>query len=264
MSYIKVTTYGDYVEINEYEHDLIRNHDGRAGRRSSAISNDNLGASGEDSLSERDTSNEVGRRSDNAWRASMAFRRLVSANLGRGSAPPLLATLTYRSNFTELSAAYKHFTTFAQSLRRKFGNEFKYLCVPEFQKRGAVHFHAFFWGLPEEVFLLERKNRTLAQIWSHGFVDLKRTDGAGALAGYLAKYLTKAYEDPRLKNQKAYVASRNIIRPEVFAGNFSADRILFELGVNSDPEISREYNTKWFGRATYRKYKINHDEPQAS
>lgn len=262
MSYIKVTTYGDYVEINEYEYDLIRNYDGRSGGRTDFIGDDNLGTSGEDSLSEGDSTDEVGRRSDNARRASMAFRRLVSANLGRGSTPPILATLTYRSNFTDLSAAYKHYSAFAQSLRRKFGHEFKYLCVPEFQKRGAVHFHAFFWGLPEELFLLERKNRTLAQIWSHGFVDLKRTDGAGALAGYLTKYLTKAYEDPRLKNQKAYVASRNIIRPEVFAGNFNADSILFELGVTSEPEYTNEYNTKWFGRATFRKYKVDHDKSE--
>src|SRR5690606_15820961 len=99
-----------------------------------------------------------------------------ASNLG-GSSLPILATLTYRDNFTDLSGAYKHFSAFIQSLRHKFGKTFKYICVPEFQKRGAVHFHALFWGLPENLLSLERKSRTLATIWGKGFVYLKQTDG---------------------------------------------------------------------------------------
>ena len=218
------------------------------------MGDDNVASSGEDSLQE---GGSVGKRPDNARRASMAFRRIVSSNLGGGSASPVLVTLTYADNFTDLAGAYKHFSNFINTLRRKFGREFKYISVPEFQKRGAVHFHALFWGIPEEIFLHERENRLLRRIWGHGHVFDKRTDGASALAFYLAKYFTKAYLDPRLKNQKSYTASRNVKRPEVFAGNFNLQNVLFEMGVQREPDVVRVYETKYFGEGKYQLFTIN-------
>ena len=260
MSYIKIINSGSTVETYEYEYDLVRKYGGSRKRGSEALSDSDVAFSGEDSLPERNSSASMGKRPDNARRASLAFRRIVSSNLGGGFTLPVLVTLTYADNFTDLKGAYKHFSNFINTCRRRFGREFKYVCVPEFQKRGAVHFHALFWGIPEEVLFLERKNRTVRGIWGFGHVFIKRTDGASALAFYLAKYFTKAYLDPRLKNQKSYVASRNIRRPEVFAGNFNLKNVLFEMGVNGDPEVERVYQTKYFGEGRYQLFTISHDE----
>src|SRR5690606_27837965 len=104
------------------------------------------------------------------------------------------------------------------ALRNKFGKAFSYIAVSEFQKRGAIHFHALFWGLPAEVFSQERQTRTIALIWKQGFVYMKETDGNDKLSSYLAKYMVKTFTDPRLKNKKAYLASRNIKRPKIIAG----------------------------------------------
>ncbi|HEV7423767.1 MAG TPA: hypothetical protein VGO21_01100, partial [Candidatus Paceibacterota bacterium] len=130
------------------------------------------------------------------------------------------------------------------------------ICVPEFQKRGAVHFHALFWGLPEEIFLQERKTRMLAGFWAKGFVYLKETDGNEKLSFYLSKYMAKAFIDPRLKNQKCYVASRNIQRPKVIVGASPLWPILEDYGITGEPLVDREYDTKYLGKGRYRLFKI--------
>jgi hypothetical protein len=218
-----------------------------------------LGDGGEDSLSRQKDKAKMGKRADNARRASMAFRRIITSNLvGAGAA--ILVTLTYADNFTDLTGAYQHTTAFNQSLRYRYGKAFSYVFVPEFQKRGAVHFHALYWGLPEELFHEERKNRTLSKIWGHGFVFLKETDGNEKLAFYLAKYFTKAFVDPRLVNFKCYVASRNVKRPLVQMGPFNIDMVLEDYGAEQEPIIDRTYSTHWLGEGRYRLFKFSHDK----
>jgi hypothetical protein len=258
MGYNKIISYGNNIEIYEYEKDIVRLFP--VPRRDHETTDDDMGmgASGKDTLSDKG-GQEEGKRADNARRASLAFRRIVSANLG-GSSLPLMATLTYADNFTDLAGAYKHLTAFIQTLRRQFGKDFSYVLVPEFQKRGAVHFHALFWGLPEKLFSQERKTRTLRTLWGKGHVFLKETDGNERIAFYLSKYFTKAFTDPRLKNQKSYVASRNIKRPLIQTGPFIIDHVLEQFGVTEDAIIDRTFNTQWLGQGRFRLFKFSHDE----
>jgi hypothetical protein len=219
---------------------------------------ESLGADRKDSLSEE----QLGKRQDNAWRARLAFRRLVASNLSR-TQPPLLITLTYKENITDIVLGYEDYRSFVQALRYKYGKNFKYTCVPEFQKRGAVHFHALFWGLPSEVLLQERDTRTIARIWGKGFVYIKQTDGDGRLSSYLAKYMSKAFIDKRLKNKKAYVASRNVDRPVVVKGFSPIWPVLDDyVGDNNPPVSERKYDTKWLGTCRHRLFKIPLDTDQ--
>ena len=249
MGYNKFISYGNNLELYEYERDIVKLAR-RKRVRSSDSDHENLGIDGENTLPQR----TLGRRQDNAQRASLAFRRIVASNLGKPPSP-LLATLTYGENITDLKTGYRHFSSFIQSLRHKYGKDFRYICVPEFQRRGAVHFHALFWGLPVEVFLLERKARTLAGLWGHGFVYLKETDGHEKLSFYLSKYMSKAFVDERLKNQKAYVASRNILRPVIQSGFSPVWPILDDYQVEDTPVVDKSYNTKWLGKGRYRLFK---------
>jgi hypothetical protein len=255
MGYNKIITYGNTIEIYEYEKDIYKL--ASRARRDYEIDDVHVdvGDGGEDTLSRQENKAKMGRRADNARRAAMAFRRIVSANLC-GGANPLLVTLTYKDNFTDLAGAYRHLTAFNQALRYRYGKTFAYILVPEFQKRGAVHFHALFWGLPEELFYSERETRILSEIWGHGFVFLKQTDGHEKLAFYLAKYFTKAYLDPRLKNQKSYVASRNVKRPIVQKGPFIISVVLDEFGIIEEALVDRTYNTKWLGEGRYRLFNL--------
>jgi len=212
MGYTKTISYSNVIEIHEYEKDI--RHSGRKGRRLSISSaSARLGQVGEDMLIEG--KQKPKKRPANARRSSVVFRRLVSANLDQ-SDPPLLISLTYAENIESLDQGHRDFNTFARAVRDQFGNDAKYIAVPEFQRRGAVHFHALFWGLPtKELASTERNTRLFQSLWGKGFVDLVATDGDHKIAGYLSKYMAKAFLDERLYGKKAYIASRNIKRPVV-------------------------------------------------
>jgi len=183
----------------------------------------------------------------------MDFRRLVEANLV-GSELPVLITLTCKDIITDLSYGYKRLRAFNQALRYSYGKSFKYIAVPEFQKRGAVHFHSLFWGLPEEVVSQERTTRTIAMKWGMGFVYYKKTDGHIKIANYLAKYMAKAFTDPRLRNQKSYVASRNVLRPFISRGTSSLWSLLDEL--NGEEVLTDEqYYSRYLGNCRHRVFK---------
>jgi len=196
------------------------------------------------------------KRKDNAKRARMAFTRLVKANID-GTSKPLLITLTYAENLTDLRQGYKDFRSFIKSLRYKYGQEFSYIAVPEFQRRGAVHFHALFWSLPDSVFTQQRITRVVDRIWAKGFVYMKQTDGSPKLSTYLAKYMSKSYLDSRLTNQKCYVSSMNIKRPIIQEIMTSINYILEDWKISTvEPCEKNEYGTQWLGRCNKIIYKL--------
>jgi len=250
-----MVAYGNILELYEYESNIAlgtkrrRKNESGAWRRSMVVDGQNTSTiSGVEKYE---------RRKDNAKRVALVFGRLVSANLG-GDVNPILITLTYAENITDIKRGYRDFRSFVQALRYKFGNSFKYISVPEFQKRGAVHFHALFWGLSPILFERERDTRFFAKLWGQGFLYWKYTDGNLRLATYLKKYMAKAFLDIRLKNQKAYTASRNVIRPVCQGGFSPVWPVLDEWGVDSNAVVlSSEYDTIWLGRCKKRIYQLS-------
>jgi hypothetical protein len=134
-------------------------------------------------------------------RARNKIRRLINANFDETS---LFITLTYKKNMQDLQASNENLKKFVQKMKRR-QKDFQYVAVVEFQKRGAIHYHMLTnykctWNSHEE---LQAHERTLGDVWGHGFVDIgyKQSDNAGA---YLIKYMTKDNDDIRLKGQKRY------------------------------------------------------------
>lgn len=264
MGYSKTIKYGHFVESYRYERHL-----GHRGVRKSHARQTRMPVlvlPGSDPLSDSEAKAYAAKRKDNARRASLVFRRLVAAQLG-GVEIPLLLTFTYKENRADLHRAYSDFTFFNKTWRRRFGNAFRYIAVPEFQKRGAVHFHVLYWGLPPECcsrWLEGRLRGKYANIspdlsadWGHGFVFLKQTDGNDKLSSYLSKYMAKSFVEYNLANQKAYVASRNCMRPQVITGVDSVEVLLHDvIGVDNVPLQSFEYDTQWLGKCIYKKYNI--------
>ena len=254
MGYSKFIKFGNNVELYQYEKDLIliRPTRHKIADREKIDKDADL------------TEVEVGKRKDNAHRASTDFRRLVSSNLD-DKILPLLLTITYKENFTDLKASYYNFKLFIQKLNYTYGKGLKYICVPEFQDRGAVHFHVLLWGLPSDILLPERLkghyenvSPTLGTMWGNGFVFLKETDGNDKLSSYLAKYMAKAFTDPRLKHQKAYASSRNVNRPYIVSGSFSMWPLLDDyLGLDPVAVKDKRYDTKYLGQVHYQLFKIS-------
>jgi len=101
------------------------------------------------------------RRARNIKSARKVFSRLVRANI-KPDSPPVLLTLTMR-DVVDISEAYKNYSLFFKRMRTAWGG-LSWIGVPEFQKRGAPHFHILAW-LAKEV-SLEWVRERLSQIWS--------------------------------------------------------------------------------------------------
>lgn len=194
------------------------------------------------------------RRSDSLYRAKKSFQRLVLGNLS--VATPALLTLTML-DLVSIKYAYSRFTAFGQRIKRVFGNGIAWIAVPEFQARGAVHFHVLIWNIPYEFVANERHTRYIQNLWGWGYVDILQTDGSPKLATYLSKYLSKGMQDDRLVGIKAYSATRNIVRSVSFNSQATIDFIQSNaLGVDNLLVFERSYGTMWLGRCVYKRYEL--------
>jgi hypothetical protein len=189
-------------------------------------------------------------------RARSSFFRLVRSNVSPENRPALV-TLTMRE-VVSIREGWRGFTLFAQRLKNSTKGKVSYIAVPEFQERGAVHFHALVWGLTDEEIIGERSTRRIARLWGHGYIDIRSTDGSPKLIGYLSKYMSKAMFDPRLSGQKAYSASRNIVRSVSLNTPTQIDIAtrIWGLGVDIHPLTERIYQTEWLGKCVYKSYDI--------
>ena len=180
-------------------------------------------------------------------RARNNVARIINSNVWRykyldqGVYTPQFITLTFRENVTRISVANYYFNKFIKRLNYQLGlkkrDNIQYINIIEFQKNGRVHFHAIFFNL----FLLknERKDRWLANIWSHGFIEVEPLKKSKNIAGYLTKYLTKDTIDERLLTKKKYYCSRGIKRPLIINEEVLADQLVMKLG-----NYEREYSTE--------------------
>lgn len=239
MGHVKVVQSGKTIELYEYERELPCREKSRKSSRD---------------IYDFTT---IKRRGNNLKEQKKNFVRLVRSNL-EGVGNPLLVTLTMREIRT-ISYSYHSFHLFVTKLRQRLGKAFQYIAVPEFQRRGAVHFHVLIWGIDDRYYRTERSTRFFANLWREGFVDIIRTDGSARLAGYLGKYMSKTISDSRLSGKKAYSASRGVKRPAKFSGpiitGYFQEIYGIELSTDS-PVHEREYSTQYLGKCNYKVYRI--------
>jgi len=252
MGYSKVVKSGNFLEIYEYSKNLPE----RKPRRRSDKGKYPRSAS---------------RRADNVKRLKRDFTRLVMSNLG-GAGSPAFLTLTM-VEVVRIEVGYRFFTEFIQRFRRFYGKHTRYIAVPEFQERGAVHFHVLVWGLSAEtienetpkkqlvegVVLEKRGYRHIQRLWGRGYVDCISTDGSPKLAYYVAKYMQKTLQDQRLNGQKSYSVSRNVLRKVSIPSSApltSAEEI-WGIKLSTDPPMREQhFDTYWLGKGRYRCYEI--------
>jgi len=238
MSYFRLIQSGDITELYEYEKAPSERRQHRKKRNGSRAFRG------------------FKRRADNLRRAKESFRRLVWANLGRGT-PVALLTLTMRTA-VPIETSSRLFSRFLARLRRRFP-AVCVIAVPEFQKRGAVHYHCFVWGIPSEYVDSERATRNIQRSWLWGFCDLVKTDGHPKMASYLAKYMSKTMQDVRLSGKKAYHTTHNVVRPVSIAFR-SLGEYMDSVIPNGVPVVERRYVLRWLGRTNYKQFNVKHHE----
>lgn len=156
----------------------------------------------------------------NAIRSNLNCQRLCKAN--RDSWESFI-TLTFKENITDIAYANRIFHSWVVNVR-KIKKDFKYVAVPEFQKRGAVHYHVLSnLGKNDSDIIMPQKSRTEktkdittlfdVKYWSRGFarVDFIKSDYK-KIYSYICKYMTKDI-DNKLFGKHRYLSSQNINKP---------------------------------------------------
>lgn len=186
-------------------------------------------------------------RQRSAQRAKVNCRRACSQIVA-----DRLGTLTFRDNVTDHDAAWTMFGDFVRAYRSELpytfaiGGQrhevtaFDYVCVPELQKRGAIHFHVALnrahdinrlrraWQAAQARFGLENPD---------GNVNIKRkgrrrgswSTVSRGCARYIAKYIDKGMSEGWMF-RKRYSVSRGIAEPELqrfyFVNAYGLDELL--------------------------------------
>lgn len=158
-------------------------------------------------------------------RSKLECQRVAKANMQDWKT---FITLTFAENVTDIDYANKKFSYYVDQVRRVY-KDFRYLCIPEFQKRGAVHYHLLTNIDVDSELIPRRPNKKLynktdrnykeiefydLKYWNEGFSSAEMMSGdPKKVVGYISKYMTKDIDD-RLFGHRRYFYSRNLEIPK--------------------------------------------------
>ncbi|MFZ4649027.1 MAG: rolling circle replication-associated protein [Patescibacteria group bacterium] len=151
-------------------------------------------------------------------------------------------TLTFKENIQELGEANAIFKKFIKRLKRK-QKDLKYLAVPEFQKRGAVHYHL--------LVNFEMRNDELSAIWDQGFVMINRVKHINNLGLYISKYVGKSLFDFRYFGMRKILSSRNLEKPLVIVIKEEIKNFFISNGEKLKTLFEKSYRSDWLGAIDY-------------
>lgn len=255
-SYYKMVISGKIVEVYKFEHSIKLNQPKPEPRELTytEIIDALLGTDKVTAEPSPDTAliDEVLARVKQQRRVSRArntMRRLIQTNFDQAGK---LLTLTFRNtekfDITSLTLCNKRRTHFYHNLRAHYP-DCKFVAVPEFQKRGAVHYHLVL-NLPyipvEEV----------RKLWPYGFVKINKIYNPAKVGWYIAKYLAKNVADPRFHHHRCYSSSLNLDKPRVVYGDELEGKVAELNAAGYSPDFTTTYYTQWCGETTYSSYNL--------
>lgn len=229
---------GGVVEVYEYEKPIFKGYKSNGGRNKEA-----------------DEEGKEKNRKDTLRRARQEIRRIVNANVGAYGEhfTAKFLTLTFGDNVTDLDQAHYEFLKFIKRLNYLvFGTKFanlRYTAVPEFQGRGAVHYHVILYNLPYV------KTDVIEKVWGNGFIKINKIDDVDNVGAYVCKYLTKAQDDERMRGRKCYFNSRGLFKPFVIEDEKKTENIKQSLP-DEFMTVSTEYDNEHLGKISYRQYNL--------
>lgn len=225
-------------------------------------------------------------RAEYMRRAKRVIERLAYCNFNNEYTS--LMTLTYKANVKDLEQAYADLDLFMKRLKyilNKYkypykGFKLKYICKPEFQERGAVHFHLITnlksFPFARKVVREWKKKKTLPEYWDEdynlqdiwmqihkskrkGSADFQPVawEGMPHVVSYITGYMTKDFDDERFAGKKSYSTTRNLIKPiEIY--NDEA-RLYLENLRKENKDIKKE--TTWiFTPNSFSEQEITYDK----
>lgn len=208
---IKLVDCGDYVQVYCYEKKKKKrkNDDDDL----NLIKNFDVGESEKERKEKNIVNVENVIEVRNIIRSKLQCQRLAKANAKDWET---FITLTFAENEQNIESANRKFRYFVDKVRR-VKKDFKYLCIPEFQKRGAIHYHLLtnVSTSDDKLIYSQSDNPKYKHIkyWNLGFDSIEVIKGdIKKIVGYISKYMTKEI-DNRLFGHRRYFYSNNLDKP---------------------------------------------------
>lgn len=200
----KIVKCGDYLQVYYYPNS--RQH-----QSVEKLDIDNL--SKKKSRGVDNTKKEIEHR--NLIRTKLNCQRLAKSNAKEWKT---FITLTYKENMQDVLKAKTDLNFFVKNIK-KVKKDFKYIAIPEFQKRGAIHFHLLTnLSLQDDYIITKQKDNDKyydVKYWNKGYTSVEvMTSDVKKIVGYISKYMTKDDCDERLFNFKRFTSSQNLIKPQ--------------------------------------------------
>lgn len=181
----------------------------------------------------------------NILRSRFELQRLVKTN---ETIFKTFITLTFADNISNIKEANKKFAIWRTKVSSIY-KDFAYVCVPEFQKRGAIHYHLLTnLDIKQSPLIIipqqGKKSQYDVKYWSYGFSSVFNMKDINVV-GYISKYMTKDI-DNRLWGHRRYLYSQNLKKPitiEINLKNLNDFKKYLDL-INDDFEIS--YKNKYY------------------
>ena len=167
----------------------------------------------------------------NIIRSKLSCQRLAKAN---SKIWETFITLTIAENEQNIENANKMLHSFTVQIRR-IKKDFAYIAIPEFQKRGAIHYHLLTnISIDDDKLIYSQEDNPKfkhIKYWNKGFTSIEPLKGdIKKVVGYISKYMTKDIDD-RLFGHRRYLYSQNLATPK-------------ESYINSDSEQDYNFFTK--------------------
>ncbi|MEA4893576.1 MAG: hypothetical protein VB085_13645 [Peptococcaceae bacterium] len=154
---------------------------------------------------ERTLEDKISDRLRNLEQTRKKVRRIINANRTTDDA---FLTLTFARNVQDIKQANYEWKKFRQRFEYDTGKKLRYVVVIEFQERGAVHYHAYLFGVGFvnwPVYLAA---------WGNGDIQINHVKDPDKTAAYVTSYMVKDIAtDARLMGQKCYMCSRGLNKP---------------------------------------------------
>lgn len=192
----------------------------------------------------------------NVKRSKVSLERLVMTNEEKFKT---FITLTFKDNMTDIKQANQLLSKFLNNMKNRHFKDLCYISVPEFQKRGAIHYHLVtninydnFNLLSNEEIKIWDKRKSKWQIfrtclyWKVGFSSVIKLDSI-SVVGYLSKYMTKDI-DNRLFGFRRFSYSQNLRKPSILnldLSNIEDFKRLLKIYDTSEKKYSFKYLSKY-------------------
>ena len=230
---MKIIECGDYIQF--YYFNKIKSKKGSSSDKK--IDEDNLYKT-EETYNKKNDLKTIEYK--NILRSKFQLQRIVKSNEEEFKT---FLTLTFAENLGDVELANKKFAIWRTKVKSIF-KDFKYVCVPEFQKRGSVHYHLLTNIEIDKIYNYSRRGKKLetqliipqnntdkhqydVKFWSYGFTSVFPMKDINVV-GYITKYMTKDI-DNRLFGFRRYLNSNNLVKPKEHYVDISSDKDFLSL-----------------------------------